>query len=290
MNKTITAILLGAVFVCACLPLAAKPIAAKTTEVTVSSTEEFLRAIAPNTVIRISTDEYEPIVFDGMDSESVSRYCSFEQVFDGVQLAITGVNNLTITGSQYGQARFLSPYSYANVFHFVDCEDISLQWLNCGHDVEGYCTGGVLAFDNCRNVRIENCELWGCGIEGLSIYDSSGFECVSTTIRDCSYSIMTVYNSSDLKFQYCLMHDNREFDMMSFRNSSRVRFENCAIWNNQAVSSYGIPYELVKATGSDVRFNKCAIFNNNVDTLSSSDTVKFLSCTIFNNAARNVEE
>ncbi len=69
--------------------------------------------------------------------QKLSKYIHFEEVFDGVQLVISEVENLSIIGREDFHSLFLSPYRYANVLTFVDCQDITLQWLNCGHDVEG---------------------------------------------------------------------------------------------------------------------------------------------------------
>lgn len=288
MLKQISILVLALFFIGGAQYLEAKSNPNQAEEVVVTNIDEFLQAIAPDTTIRIETDEYEPIVFTGNNASSGTKYYEFEPVYMGVQLVIKNVSNFTITGSERNWARFLSPYSYANVIQFLDCGDITLQYLNCGHDMEGYCTGGVLAFDNCHRVRIEKCDLWGCGIEGLTIYDSSDFVCTSTTIRDCSYSIMSVQRSKNLKFERCLFHDNREFDLMSFDYCDKVRFDSCVIWNNTCGGGYYSPY-LVNAQRSDVRFNRCTIFNNVFEELSSDPEVKFLSCVIFDNQPQSYD-
>jgi hypothetical protein len=78
---------------------------------------------------------------------------------------------------------------------------------------KAYCTGGVLAFDNCDGVKIENCDLWAVAPKGFQSITPPNRVRLIHTIRECSYSIMTVHNSSDIKFQYCLMYENREFDL-----------------------------------------------------------------------------
>lgn len=251
-------------------------------EVTVTSTWEFLEAIAPNTTIFIEMSEIDPIIFSDSYPDSLSPYCGFEYAYDGQQLLIHDVEGLSIIGTQRPMSRILTPYSYANVIWFRNCSDLTLQWLNCGHEVEGYCTGGVLGFENCRGVSINNCDLWGCGIEGINIVDSSEIICSHTTIRDCSYSIMSVYNSSNILFEFCRMHDNREFDMLNFIGSDNVWFENCVIWNNQSSNYYGS--NLINAVGTDVTFYQCAIFGNNVEYLTNEDAdVEFDTCIMFDN-------
>ena len=255
-------------------------------EISVKSTAAFLEAIAPHTTIHIHMNEIDPIIFSGFEAGDVNQYCRFEYAYDGVQLVIHDVEGLSIIGPEEIRARILTPYSYANVIYFDKCKDLSLQWLNCGHDIEGYCTGGVLAFNECQDVEIKNCDLWGCGIEGLSIYNSSGFDVSYTTIRDCSYSIMSIFESSDLSFSYCLMHDNREFDLLIFNNSKRVSFENCVIWNNNAAGGL-YANNLINCVGSAVSFTQCAIFNNSVQNLSNEGAViDFQNCIVFGNQYR----
>ncbi len=288
MKKAMPTIVFTLLLLCSFQLLDAKARINVNDMVYVRSTVEFLEAIAPNTTIFIDMEEYDAIIPTGHEAVEMGEYISWGQAYDGLQLQINGVENLTILGREDTYSHLLSPYSYADVLHFVDCNNLTLQWLNIGHEVEGYCTGGVLAFENCHGVTIENCDLWGCGIEGLSIWDSSGFDVSYTTIRDCSYSIMSIYDSRDIRFQYCLLHDNREFDMMSFKNTPKVRFENCVIWNNRTSGGmYG--GKLVAAVYSDVTFNKCTIFNNIVAPVEEDDSIRLLNCTVFNNQQKDWE-
>jgi len=262
---------------------------ARPKEVRVTNTTQFLKAIAPNTTIIIDIIEIDPIIFSEYYSEAISPYCNFEYAFDGQQLVIHDVQGLTIQGPEELPARILTPYSYANVIVFRDCEDISLRWLNCGHDIEGYCTGGVIYLENCHGVEIKNCDLWGCGIDGLTITGCSDVDVSYTTIRDCSYSIMSIYDSQDISFQYCLMHDNREYDLLNFTNSKRVSFEDCVIWNNTSGGYYS-GGNLLRSSGSDILFDRCAIFNNSVEYLTNEEAVvRFEDCIMFGNRTRNMD-
>lgn len=266
-------------------PLSSKSKAPR--EVTVTSTNEFLAAIAPNTVIYIDMLEMDPIVFESKKEREISRYCKFEEAFDGYQLVIQNVNGLSIIGPETVRARILTPYSYANVMVFRNCSNLELRWLNCGHDMEGYCTGGVLAFDGCSAVSIRNCDLWGCGTVGLDLANSWDFDISYTTIRDCSYGIMYVNNCEDIRFSYCLMHDNREFDLMYFTDSQGISFEYCVIWNNRtAGGSYS--QNLISISGSEVSFYQCTIFNNAVEYIADQEEgLSFESCVIFGNEMQN---
>jgi len=282
MKKPILTLILGLGFLLGAWAAEADSLSISRQEVSVTSTLEFLEAIAPGMTIYIEMNEIDPIIFTNDYPDAISEYCSFEYAYDGQQLVIHDLEGLTIIGPEQLRARLLSPYVYTSVIQFRNCKDISLQWLNCGHEVEGYCTGGVLAFENCHGVEINNCDLWGCGIEGLTIIESSGITCSQTTIRDCSYSIMSIYNSRDISFQDCLMHDNREFEQLNFTDSQQVRFSNCAIWNNSTSGYYSS--NLISARRSEITFSQCAIFNNSVEALMNDDAgVSFENCTMLNN-------
>lgn len=252
-------------------------------EVWVSNEQEFLEAIAPNTTIRFESMLRPYLSFTDEFSGMTSDYVNFEEVYDGVQLVIQGVPNLSIVGDPDTSSQVLTIPRYAYVLMFKNCKNLSLANLDCGHYDEGYCTGGVLGFENCDGIEISNCDLWGCGTEGISLWNSSGLNCSNTTIRDCSYSILSLYDSRDIQFSYCVMRNNREFTLLNFVNCQKVGFSNCVIYDNSSAEGYGNSY-LIYTNGSGISFNECAIFNNNVSELmNTSKGISFRNCTIFGN-------
>ncbi len=250
-------------------------------EVWVSSEEEFLEAIAPNTSIIISSPR--GFVFRGDHANANPEFVLFEEVFDGKQLVIQNAHNLSIYGYTERRSQILAEPRYANVLTFRNCERIKLANLDCGHFDEGYCTGGVLSFENCHGIDIENCDLWGCGTEGITLLESSRLTCSDTTIRDCSYYILSLQESYGAEFNRCVMRNNREFDQLNFVNCRQVEFKNCVIYDNSATNAWNSGY-LIRIADSNVTFSECAIFNNNVAELANSeDGLRFKRCTIFGN-------
>ncbi len=252
-------------------------------EIWVSGEEEFIRAIAPNTTIHLYSQMLDQLTFSGQYSDLNPEYVSFEPVFDGVQLVIQNVHSFSIIGDPDTRSRILAQPSYANVLTFKNSEELTLLNLDCGHAEEGYCTGGVLSFENCHGIRIANCDLWGCGTEGITLSESSWLTCADTTIRDCSYSILSLYNSYGAEFSNCVMRNNREFSLINVAECREVKFKNCVIYDNSAANDWGSGY-LVNASKSEILFSECAIFNNNVnDLMNSPDGIRYEYCTVFGN-------
>ena len=152
------------------------------TSVTVTNADEFLAAIGPNTEIVI--DE-ETIDFSTAKDYGggPKKYYRWEDIYDGPGLVITGVNNLTIR-SKDGKTKnhtINAVPRYANVLTFVNCDNLVLSGFTAGHTKEpGVCAGGVLMFQNCTMVSVDNCGLFGCGILGVQ---AEG--CTSITLRKC---------------------------------------------------------------------------------------------------------
>jgi len=258
-------------------------------EVVVTNTKEFLAAIAPHTTIILDLAADEAISFTDEYPEDQSPYYRFENVYDGKQLLIQNLEGLSIMGLEDRYATILSHHPFANVIWFHNCSDLDLRWLSCGHEVPGFCTGGVLVFEECHNVTISNCDLWGCGAEGLYVTYCSGFVCKDTTIRDCTYGIMSVFNSRDVRFEDCRMHDNQELDLFNIKNSELVRFSDCAIWNNICRGMYDSKY-LVNASDSQVTFERCDIFANRVEALTNDDAISFVDCMMADNLPYREED
>lgn len=113
------------------------------------------------------------------------------EVFDGQEVVIREVNNVYIKGN--GAELIVTP-RYATVLTFVNCHDIVLDNLKIGHTPAGVCSGGVLKFVNCSNIRLKKLELYGCGVMGISSYGSNLYveDC---KIHSCTYGAIELNNT-----------------------------------------------------------------------------------------------
>ena len=169
--------------------------------------------------------------------------------YDGHMLIINNMKNLTIKGED-GAAILVSP-RYAYPLSFQKCKGIKLFNFTAGHTDEGYCSGGVLQFELCQNIEIERCDLFGCGIEGITAVGTSNLVCKKSIIRDCSYSIMELRNCANMIFEDCDFFRCREFTMVSILNCTNTNFTRCRISQNQGT--------LFGLHNSEITLNNCEI-------------------------------
>lgn len=158
------------------------------TEVQVDNVDDFLAAIAPDTEIVLADGGYNLCMASDYAGEG-GEYYHWQEEFDGYELVITA-GNLVIR-SESGdvtQCRLVTEPRYADVLTFYDCDNVAVQGITVGHTVEpGYCTGGVLFFDCCTRVLVENCGLYGCGILGVQAVLCNDVTVKHCDIYECSY-------------------------------------------------------------------------------------------------------
>ena len=165
---------------------------------------------------------------------------------DGVELHIAYMKNLTIEGEGLARPVIQVRPRYTYILSFDHCENITVRNLEMGHTDEGYCTGGVLSFTDCKGVEVDNCDMYGCGTEGITATDCENLQCEGSIIRDCSYSIMTLTNvKGKINFSECNFLRNREFSLVNAdANCSKLNFIKCLFKDNQgplfSVRGYGV--------------------------------------------------
>jgi hypothetical protein len=209
-------------------------ILAQTTAFSVSNAKELLQAIGSDRTITLKSGDYQ--LKDAYDVKS--DYVLFSSEYDGPELIVTGITNMTLKAD--GKVTILAEPRYAWVINFMACSKITLKGIVFGHTEAGYCTGGVLGFSNCKNFNISDCEMYGSGTEGLAFSESSDFIFSNCEIRKCTYDLMNVSSSSNIAFLACTFKDTGEFDLITIQSSSNVSFIKC-MFSNNATSEF-MPY------------------------------------------------
>jgi len=169
-------------------------------QVTVTTADAFLAAIAPNTEIVVDAALLDLSKASGYGSAKGEYYYWYES-FDGPELYISGVSNLTIRGSgEDHNANVISAMPrYANVLTFENCSNIMVQGLTAGHAQEpGYCIGGVLCFRNSQDILVEDCGLFGCGTLGVIGESSKNMQIINNEIYECSVGGVEFTNCDDV--------------------------------------------------------------------------------------------
>lgn len=174
-------------------------------EVRVETVDEFLAAIGSNTVIKLDAELFDLSRASDYGAYGTDYYYWVDD-FDGPGLVINGVQNLSIVAES--PCEIVAIPRYADVLSFVNCEGISLSGFTAGHSEEpGYCSGGVLDFENCWGVEIDDCRLYGCGILGIRADCCSELTVTNTEIYDCSIGAIALFTVMDASFDDMDIHD-----------------------------------------------------------------------------------
>ena len=198
-----------------------------TTEVRVSTVDELLAAIAPDTCIVLEAGTYD--LSSAADyGERGNGFYSWEECFDGYSLCVHHVSGLWIRGAGKAETLLSAVPRYAAVIGFRNCENVGIAELTAGHSEEpGYCAGNVLNFESCRGISVENCGLFGCGVIGIYAWDCEGLQVRDTEIYECSWSAATIDNCFDVRFDGCSIHDCDE-------GNDLIYLSGCtAVWNGE---------------------------------------------------------
>ena len=170
-------------------------------EIPVKTVDELIAAIGPDRLVQLGKGEFDLAKATSYGEDTGNEYCYWAETFDGYELRLRNLSNMTILGDGAGRTQLLAEPRYANVLAFEACQGVSLISFTAGHTpAPGYCSGGVLNFKACTGVGIESCDLFGCGILGLSAANCQGLIANSCTIRECSYGAIQATGCYDVRF------------------------------------------------------------------------------------------
>ena len=212
-------------------------------EITVTNVDEFLAAIGPDRTIVLDGDSFS--LKDAANYGSLSgQYYRWEECYDGPQLVISAISNLTIRGAREDGATTLTATPrYADVIGFSFCDNVTISGLTLGHsEGNSECSGAVLGFENCNDIGLNGCHLYGCGTLGIDAW-----YCTSLTVTDCE-----IYDCSIGGVVLGGVYD--------------VTFENCSIYDvpSPAISLYGC---------NEVMWNNADVFGEHYDVSTSGDLI-----------------
>ena len=232
--------------------------------VRVSTVDEFLAAIAPNTTIELTAGEYDLSTASNYGEDSGSACYEWVKTYDdGYALEIHQVDDLAITGEGADKVTIAAVPRYANVIQFRFCRNVTVAGLTAGHTQGAFCTGNVLFFDTCTDCTVRQCGLFGCGVLGVNAADCSGLTVEDTEIYECSSGAVF---------------------LMSCRN---VRVTNCEIDRCGVKPGQGSATNLFCAVSCDsVTISGCRVHDNDSQILlnsSYSQSVRFLSNEVKDN-------
>ena len=214
--------------------------------VRVTNVDELLAAIAPNTVIELAAGEYDLSTASNYGADTHSSYYSWNGVYnnngEAAELVIHNVDGLTLRGGGIEESTIAAVPRYASVIIFVGCRNLTVTELTAGHTTEpGFCSGGVLKLENCTDVSIDTCALYGCGTIGVQAQNCARLTVTNSNIYECSYGAVEVHQCQDVVVRGCDIHHHgtREghgeaMNIFSVSYGEGFTVYNCRIHNNRS--------------------------------------------------------
>jgi hypothetical protein len=243
----------------ACLGLEDQDSQGRLRFISVRNATEFLAALGSDRVITLEAGTYD--LSDKTDVKQPSL--TWKNNNDGFYPVVKSVSNLTIRSS--GGARVVIAPAYGWVLEFQTSRNLRFQGVEFAHRKPGYCLGGVLRFELCEGVEIFDCSLDGSGTYGLELSGSRNLSMDRSRIRNCTYGIMQLFDTSDAIFKDCEFSSNKEFDLISLSNSANVDFSGCDISGNTGGSLVSID-----EASYGVVFSSCRFAENRVDRITDN--------------------
>ena len=229
--------------------------------VTVRNVDELLAAIAPDTVIQLEPGTYNLSGAKGYGLPSESPYYAWTEKYDGFELMLQNVKNLTIRGSGKVNTTLECDPRSASVINLKNCENVTLEDFTAGHTLElGQCSSGVIYLQNCTGVGMNRLGIYGCGMIGLQAADSKDISLADSDVYDCSSSAVQLASCEDVSIAGTRIYriGSEEYGGYTYFDisiSQNVTVENCEISDSSLMT-------LAIVSGSTVQM-KGNLFSNN---------------------------
>ena len=229
--------------------------------VSVHNVDELLAAIAPDTVIQLEPGTYNLSGAKGYGLPSESPYYAWTEKYDGFELMLQNVKNLTIRGSGKVNTTLECDPRSASVINLKNCENVTLEDFTAGHTLElGQCSSGVIYLQNCTGVGMNRLGIYGCGMIGLQAADSKDISLADSDVYDCSSSAVQLASCEDVSIAGTRIYriGSEEYGGYTYFDisiSQNVTVENCEISDSSLMT-------LAIVSGSTVQM-KGNLFSNN---------------------------
>ncbi len=173
-------------------------------EVSVSTIDELINAIADNTLICLNGGSFNLAQAKDYGKERTGP-CTWLEVEDGYGLQISGVSGLTILG---GGASIGAEPIWADVLSFEGCNGLVLEGLTIGHaQRQADSWGCALRLTDCTNISLGDCRIDGSGFMGLNAIGCSGLSVDFCEFYCCAESAVNLYACEEVRFTRNWIHD-----------------------------------------------------------------------------------
>ncbi|MCQ2250554.1 MAG: right-handed parallel beta-helix repeat-containing protein, partial [Bacteroidales bacterium] len=140
-------------------------------------------------------------------------------------LVVYDVHNLKIEGKK-PNTLLQSACALADLINFNSCSNIALSNLNMGHVYMQNCKGDVIAALFCKDIKISNCGIYGCGVNGVVAERCDGIRITDSKIHHCSKTGLCFSIVKHGEINNCVFSDMYERTYV-LDLSTRVNFIKC---------------------------------------------------------------
>ncbi len=180
--------------------------------VEVSSVQELLGALAPNTAIVLAPGRHEfldsNVLGEPEEQAALPDWSTLSPYYDGGE--IHDLHDLVIVGAGPEPTVLLQPDGYAHALNFRHVRNLGLHNLVLGHHPEqGWCRGGVVKVIDSSNVLITDSTLFGSGTEGLTLIGVDGLRFQDGVITNCSEQFSTISQSRGISLERVRVAGNK---------------------------------------------------------------------------------
>lgn len=177
----------------------------------------------------------------------------FRECIKGHELVFMNLSDISIFGEtlKAEDVEFVTDYRYATVLTFENCFNVDVAGMTLGHTDMSECEGDVLGFSGCGEVTINQADLYGCGVYGITATSyCSDFYVSGTDIRDCSDGPLYITEGlGDFVFFDCNLYSSDGYAYYEKTPESSLEFYNCSFGRRE--TEYFMFHE-------DVYAEKCA--------------------------------
>jgi len=178
----------------------------------------------------IADDKLERFYVNGEPRKDPGVF--WESEYDGNTLIVAGLKNLTIKGDHEDDGFLIASPRYADVICFYNCENLVIDNFIMGHEETGDCIGDVVVLRKCKNIAVNDCHLYGCGVNGLTIDHSENISVSDTELYGCSNWGINMQDARNAAFKECKVFNNG-MGVTANEFCENVVFDKCKFYDNK---------------------------------------------------------
>ncbi len=246
-----------------------------TNTVTVSTVDELLAALAPDTRIVLADGTYNLTEASDYGTEG-KEYYTWEDRSDNwfrepeensFELTLRNLENCCITGSR--NAEIVTVPRTAAVIYAHNCPGLVLSGFTAGHTVMADpCEGEVIRLVECADAWVENCSLYGCGTWGVSAVDCDNLTVTGSDIHECSSGGVSFAHCRNTLMSGCTLRScgyrDNAFSIVYIYDCKDVRITGCDVYENRTDVLFNLYGDDVKYGMGDVLILGTSVHDNDV--------------------------